>query len=66
MSDKAVLITEEEFQFIEDVGTELLRRGGDDVRALGLLRVALKFKFAEPVKPPLPSNVLQFSRRVGA
>jgi hypothetical protein len=67
MSERPVLMTDEQAQILEDVGVELMRQQDD--RAMKVLSLSLAYKFAAPIEPPLPSNVVQldpYSRKVGA
>lgn len=48
---------------------EVLMRANYNERAAKMMNLALAYKFAQDVEPPLPDNVValdSFSRRVGA
>ena len=69
MSDsRMVSMTAEQAAEIEAY-IELLMRAHKNERASQMMNLALAYKFAKPIEPPLPENVVQFgdwSRKVGA
>ena len=65
MSERPVFISGEQAQILEALGVELMRRGDD--RAMKVLALSLAYKFAKPLEPELPDNVVEFdsySKRV--
>ena len=62
--ERMVPMNFEQARILEDLGVDLMRL--DDDRAMKVLGLALAYKFAQDITPPLPSNVVEFSRKVGA
>ena len=58
MSDRMVAMSQEQADILEDVGVDLMRY--EDLRAMKVLALSLAFKFAAPIEPPLPDNVVEF------
>lgn len=63
--ERAVVMSAEQAQVLEEVGVELMRH--KDERAMKLLTISLAYKFARPIDPQVPDNVVElhgWSRRV--
>lgn len=56
MTDRLVAIDAEQAQILEDVGVDLMRT--NDERAMKVLAISLAYKWAAPIEPPLPDNVV--------
>ena len=69
MSDeRTVIMTAEQYAEVERCIEERMRMNKND-RAATLMNLALAYKFARPIEPAPPSNVVEFhgySRKVGA
>lgn len=59
MSERMVAMTDEQAEILEELGVDLMRRQDD--RAMKVLSLSLAWKFAKPIAPPLPPNVVEFS-----
>ena len=67
MTERTVAMSKEQADILEQLGVDLMRV--DDDRAMKVLALSLAYKFAKPLAPPLPDNVVvmdTFSRKVGA
>jgi len=60
-----VAMTAEQYAEVERC-IEFLMRLNRNERAATMMNLALAYKFAASVEPTLPSNVVEFSRKVGA
>lgn len=58
MSERRVAMSAEQAQVLEDVGVQMMR--DQDDRAMKVLALSLAYKFAAPIEPPLPDNVVPF------
>ena len=57
--ERPVLMSAEQYEEINRY-IELLMRGHKNERAALMMNLALAYKFAKPVEPELPSNVVEF------
>ena len=58
MSERFVMIDAEQAQILEDVAVEMMHV--DDGRAMKVAAISLAYKWAKPLEPPLPDNVVEF------
>ena len=61
MSDsRPVLMTGEQAALVDELTQRLMREG--DLRAMQLGALFMAYKFAKPLEPELPSNVVEIDR----
>lgn len=58
MSERMVAMSQEQADILEDIGVDLMST--DDQRAMKVLALSLAYKFATPLTPALPDNVVEF------